>query len=107
MKIIQNPEFTHEVTVCHPVDGGYKEESFKARFRVLPKARVEEIMRGKDGDRVLLEEALVSAEELQDENGKALTWNDELRDQLINYSPALIALVRTYFGAISKVKAGN
>ncbi len=36
-KIIDHPESPHKVRVMVPTDGGHVEQTFKARFRVLPK----------------------------------------------------------------------
>jgi len=34
--LVENPEFTHNVTVSMPVDGGFTEHTFTARFKLLP-----------------------------------------------------------------------
>lgn len=110
MKIIKNPEFTHTIKVKSPVDGGHKEETFKARFRMLPVSRVKEVERdaeNADNVRAFLLEALVGADDIVGEDDAPLIWNDELRDYLVDMPHTRTALYLGYFAAFSLAKAGN
>ena len=49
----------------------------------------------------------VGFEDVADEAGNGLTWNDETRDRMLSTSYIRLALLRTYTAALVKVKAGN
>ena len=110
MKLIKNPEFTHTVKVKTPVDGGHQEDTFKARFKMIAHSRMQEAERlceDEDKTRAFLREILINAEDIEDEQGKPLAWNDELRDHLIDMPHTRNALFFGYFEAFSAAKAGN
>lgn len=105
-KVSATPTFTHAVTVCVPVDGGFREDKCKATFRVLP---LEQLGQGDDGisQTESVRRILVSMEELEGADGKPLPWSDELRDQLIDVPYVRAALLQTYLAAVTKTKVGN
>jgi hypothetical protein len=107
-KIINRPEFTHEVTVTMPVDGGFEDFSFRARFRLLPTSDVEGMkVDSVDGMKAFLKKVIVDLLDLVDEQDKPLTFNAKLLDQVLDLQPSRIALMQTYFAAVSKGRAGN
>jgi hypothetical protein len=103
-KVNATPEFTHTVTVMVPTDGGHEEQSFKARFRVLTtdvEAKLEV------GNREYLHKILVSMEDLVDEAGKPVSYNDAVRDQMLALPYVSVALVNAYVNALVKERSGN
>ena len=109
LKVADNPSFTHTVKVQTPVDGGHKEETFKATFAVMPVSKMQGFdLTTEEGTRGMLEEVLVEAGDLVGDDGKtALDWNTELRDQLLDMPHVRGALFETYQAALSKARAGN
>lgn len=107
-KVTAEPKFTHTVKVQVPVDGGYKEQSFKATFRVLA---VDELSGGEEdeaGQQVsTLRKVICDFDDLVGEDDQPLSYSDELRDKLISVPYVRIALMQTYLKAITKVRAGN
>lgn len=105
-KVSTTPTFTHCVTVCVPVDGGFREDKCKATFRVLPE---DELGWGNDSisQTESVRRILISMDELEGADGKPLLWSDELRDQLIAVPYVRAALVQTYVAAVTKTRVGN
>lgn len=107
-KIVEKPEFTHPVAVMVPVDGGHREETFKARFKVLSSDQEDAFdVTTSEGMKEYLRHIWVGFEDVADEAGNGLTWNDETRDRMLSTSYIRLALLRTYTAALVKVKAGN
>jgi hypothetical protein len=106
-KIIANPTFTHPVKVQVPIDGGHREESFRATFRVVDADADERDLGSAAGSTAFLRDTVIGMEELVDADGKSVDYSDELRDQLLKLPFVRAALARTYFLAVSKVAAGN
>ena len=107
-KIVNEATFTHAVTVRTPVDGGHREETFRATFRVLPVADVEAFnLMTEKGTRDFLQKAIVTLDELADETGAPLPYSDALRDQVIAIPYVRLALVNAYTSAVTQAKAGN
>lgn len=108
LKIEKSPEFTHNVTVMMPVDGGFEEQTFKCRYRLLPADEVEAFNLNAPEDIVaFLKKAIVSFFDVVGENEKELPYNDKLRDQVLGNIPARMALRDTYVTAVTKAKMGN
>ena len=80
LKIARRPEWTHEVTISVPVDGGFENQTCKVRYRLLDEAAVEPT--DQNNPIVLLMDIVVRMDDLADEDGKALEWNNELRDRV-------------------------
>jgi hypothetical protein len=103
-------QFTARLRVLVPVDGGHREEAFKARYRVLDTARIEDFdlqNGGKEASDEFLRAVIVDLFDLLGEDGQPITYNDEVRDQVINIPYARIALVQGYFDGVSKGRRGN
>ncbi len=107
-KITKSPEFTHVVTVLVPVDGGHDEQTFKARFRaVLSTKAIAADVRQPEGFLTFLREIIVSLDDLADERGTIMTYNDDVRERLLAYPYVRIALLKTYTEALNKARLGN
>ena len=107
-KIVQEPTFTHSVIARVPIDGGFREESFKATYRVVDPAELEKLdLATNEGSTAFLKKAVVRLDEIADVEGKTLEWSDEVRDAALKLPWARVALARGYFAAIAGAKAGN
>ena len=104
LKITQTPEFTHRVKVRIPVDGGFSEQEFDARFRVVP---WDELKALDDDPAEQARRIWVGWKGIVDDEGNELPFSDGLRDQLLGMLFLRIALLRTYMEAIAGVKRGN
>ena len=105
-KVTTDPRFTHPVKVFVPVDGGHKEQTFKATFRVEDVEQLEQVQ-DELGQRGVLERVIVGMSDLVGDDDQPLEYNDALRDQLIGVPFVRIALFRTYLEAVTKARAGN
>ena len=107
-KIITNPQFTHPVTVNVPVDGGHREETFKARFQVVDQDETEDLDLGtRDGLSDYLRKVWIGVEDVLGENDTPVLWSDELRDRMLQLPYVRLGLLRTYTGALTGARAGN
>lgn len=107
-RIVERPEFTHEVPVQVPVDGGWKTEKLKARFRILPD---EELDTGDltqvEASKEYLRRIIVRLEDLADEAGQPLDYSDEVRERVLALPYARLALMRAFSLAQVKAREGN
>lgn len=107
---VENPEFTHDVKVQTPVDGGHRTDTFKCRYKVLDAEKLMEYALSSSfsaENAIFLRDVIVSFSDLVDDKKEAIPYNDELRDKVIATPYAQMALMQTYLDAISKVKQGN
>ena len=108
LKISTNPTFERTITARVPVDGGYREDSFKATFKVLSTDEIAAFELGtEDGTRKLLMAAIDSLDDIAGENDKPLPYNDGLRDQVLGLPYLRTALVNEYFKSLAGVAEGN
>ena len=92
-KITKNHTFTHTVTVQTPVDGDdHREDTFKARFKMLPSNEAETVL---------------DTQDVVGEDEKLVPHSPELLEQLIGVYAVRMALVNTYFAAVTKARLGN
>ena len=105
-KVTSEPKFTHSVKVCVPVDGGHREETFKATFRVIPIDELDDTAT-LEGQQVLLRRVVSHLDELIGDDEKPLPYSDELRDQLIAVPYVRAAMFQTYLAAITLTRVGN
>lgn len=104
----QNPEFTRTVKVKVPANGGFEEQSFKARFRVVPIEESENFdLTTTEGSTAFLRRALVNVDELSDKEKQTIIYNDAVRDQLLGLPYVRQAVYREYHAAIRGEASGN
>jgi hypothetical protein len=103
-----DPQFTHTVKVKVPDDGGYRDESFQATFRVIPaeEAATFDLTSGA-ASADFLRRAIVHMDGLVTVDREPVSYNDAVRDQVLGLPYARAALGRTYFEAIQGARAGN
>ena len=105
-KISNDPKFTHPVTVCVPVDGGHREDTFKVTFRVID---VEKLGNTTDLDsqQAILRSIVCGMSDLIGDDDQPLPYSDELRDMLIGKPFVRAAMLQTYLAAVTKTRVGN
>jgi len=105
LKISHRPEWTHEVTISVPVDGGFENQTCKVRYRLLDETAIEAT--DATNVAVLLRDVVVRMDDIADEAGQPLAWNDALRDRLLSVPFVQAALVRGYYGSVTGARVGN
>lgn len=103
-KIAADPSFAHKVKVRVPVDGGFADQEFTARFRVVPWDDVKALDHDPAAQLRLI---WIGAEGIADDAGAPLPWSDALRDQLIGILFVRLAVLRTYVDAVTGAVRGN
>lgn len=107
-KVITHPEFTHDVPVQVPVDGGHAEQLLRTRFRALPDGEAEGFdLRTVQGSKDFLKRVVLRFEDLADVAGKPLTYDEALRDGLLEHAFVRNGLVQGYVAALTKARLGN
>lgn len=104
LKIAANPEFTHAVTVRVPVDGGHAEQTFKARFRVVPWSELATV---ENDPAEQARRILVGWEGIVDDEERQIPYSDAMRDQLLDMMFVRVPLLRAYVDAVAGAKRGN
>jgi hypothetical protein len=107
-KIVENPEFTHEVEAQVPVDGGHERQSMRVTYRVIPVEEADAAdLGGREGTDALLDRIVVRIDDLVDPDGKPVEWNDRVRAQVLRLPYARLALVRGYYDGVSGARRKN
>lgn len=103
------PTFTHEVKVLVPVDGGYRQDTFKARYRVMPTEDADKYdLFKEDQSKAFLRAVVIGLEDIVDDQRKPVPYSDTLRDRLLGWPHTRRALAATYFEAIKgTARQGN
>lgn len=104
LKIAQNPEFSHKVTVRIPVDGGHVEQSFTARFRHVPWKELEAVYQDIDAQARLV---WIGWEGIVDDDDNPIPFSDAARDRLIEMRFIVLPVLRAYVDAVTGAKRGN
>lgn len=107
-KLLKENVFSRKVRVAVPVNGGHQDETINVRFRELSVSQVEQFDTStKEGTNELLRAVVVEITDIVGDDGEALSWNDELRDRMIDVFCVRKALVDDYFKAVAKARGGN
>lgn len=102
------PRFTHDVPVMTPVDGGHTEESLKVTYNFLTTEETAVYdLNSPEGTTRFLRRAIHKLDDLVDQGGQPVAYNDGLRDQLIMMPNVRQALCKGYFDAVLAAKKGN
>jgi len=106
--VVNEPTFRHDVDIHEPVDGGHRIQKLNVTFRLVP---------DEDGDDAIamsdeqikdhLRRRIVCFNDLGDEKGNTLPYNDEIREQLLARQDVRLGLIRGYAKAVTKGAAGN
>lgn len=112
-KLAQNPTYTAPINVDLPIDGGkVKKLVFTAVFKRQSTSEVasiyERLEAGELNDAKLIDEVMVGwGDDVQDENGDPLEYNDKNKEKLIDIYPVRPSIVRGFFVSINGAKAKN
>ena len=110
-KLVENPEFTHDVPVMVPIDDGHREEKFRARFRAIPEELSNELLADEavkaDAGKGFLRRIVVKVMDVVDEAGQEVPWSEAMFEQMIALPFVRAGLSAAYFRALSKARAGN
>jgi hypothetical protein len=107
---ITNPHaFTHTVSVQTPIDGDqFREDAFQARFKMLSSDALDAFDMSTDqGTKDFLRAAVLSTEDVIGEDDTPVAHSSDLLEQLIASYNVRIAMVNTYFKAVTKARLGN
>jgi hypothetical protein len=75
---------------------------------MLPSEEVETFdLRTEDGAKGLLRATVLTVEDVVGEDDKPLPYTPELLEQLLSNYAARMAMVNTYFAAVTKARLGN
>lgn len=109
-QVLKNPTFKHAVKVKVPVDGGFKDQTFKAEFRVMTDDemaahRLDSI----EAMKAYIRDFLVGLEGVFDDQKppQQIPYNSDLREQLIGLPFVRRALIDTYVAALTGETRGN
>ena len=105
LKIAKRPEWTHEVKISVPVDGGYDTQTCRVRYRLLN----EDALEPTDPNNAvqILRDVVVRIDDLADEAGEPLDWNDAVRETVFALPYAQAGLIRGYFRSVTGAREGN
>ena len=107
-KIAKDPQFTHEVEIDVPADGGWDRQSIKCTFRVLPAEELAQFdTRSNEGQKDFLRAVIVRLDDLVDEKDKPLSYNNKLRDYLLELFYVRVPLLKAYTDAMIMGRVGN
>lgn len=97
----KNPVFKTTARIVVPTEEGDVEQTLGVKFRLLPDDAT------KMEPTEFLREAVVLLDDIVDEAGRPLTYDDALREQMITIPFVRMGLIRAYWAALSKAKVGN
>lgn len=102
------PTFVHPVKVKTPIDGGYLDQQFRAKFRVIPVDESSTFdLNDRESTTAFLQRIIVEMYDLVDAADQPVSYNDLLRDKIIANPIVRVAIRDAYYGAISGSKLGN
>lgn len=108
LKIADEATFTRVVKISVPVDGGHREDTVKATFRVIDQEETAGFSLAKpDQLKAFLARIIVKLDDLADASGNPLPYSDELRDRITGKLYVSNALAKEYFVAIAGAREGN
>lgn len=107
-QVLKNVEFDRAAKVTIPVDGGVSTTKLKTRFRLLSDADLEGVDSAtNEAVKDFLRRVIVRFDDLADEAGDPLPYNDKVREQLLAWAPVRTALLTCYRKALEEGAEGN
>ncbi|MDX8354358.1 hypothetical protein [Cognatiyoonia sp. IB215182] len=107
-KVVEEPEFTHDVPIQVPDDDGHSEQILRTRFRAISLSDGEAYdLSTKEGTTAYLQRIIVSFENLVDLEDRKIAYTDAVRDQLLDRPYIRMGLTTAYMRAMHKARAGN
>lgn len=105
LKLAKRPEWTHEVTISVPVDGGFENQTCRVRFRLIDDADLDPT--DPNNPIPMLRSVVVRIDDLVDEAGQPLDWNDKVRDAVFAMPFVQVGLVKAYWRSVTGAREGN
>lgn len=106
--IIETPKFTRTVTVQVPHGEGYQEQTFVGHFQAVPEDDFADVSLGEvEKNKEFLRRAWIGGEDFVGEGDSPVRWTEDLREALLSRADVRVALLQTYFGAVSTLRTGN
>lgn len=107
-KVINEPIFTHDVDIHTPVDGGYETQQLSVTFRLVPdEDEADGVAMTDEQIKDHLRRRIVRFNDLVDEKGKELPYNDAIREKLLARQDIRLGLIKGYSKAVTKGLQGN
>lgn len=100
-------EFTHPVTVMTPIDGGHREDTFRARFVAISAEEQADLLAAADEGETFLRKIVIGLEDIVDPDGKPLPFSTELLTIVLGQRWVRLGLIAAYSRAVTKIKTGN
>jgi len=98
--------FSRKVTVKVPVDGGYDKQDFKVTFKVMSASTARELKTGAEIEK-WLHEAVIRVDDLVDEKGAELDWNDSVSAQFWELPFVFDPILDAYKNAMIEARTKN
>ncbi|WP_297340956.1 hypothetical protein [Pseudophaeobacter sp.] len=106
--VVSRPTFTRDVPVNVPSGDGFEEQTLKATFNALTDDEQGTFnLATPDDVKDFLRKAIVSLDDLADEEGNPVTYSPAILEDLIGRGYVRIALLATYTRAQIKAVTGN
>ena len=111
-KIASNPTYKAQVKVELPSDNGKTvSKMFQAIFKRMSQSELDNISERLSAkeltDAALIDEVMVGWEDVQDEDGNVLEFNDKNLATLLDVFPVRPTIVKTFFATINTAKTKN
>jgi hypothetical protein len=102
------PTFRRTVAVTVPDGDGSRTESFIAYFRGLPDDEIAKFdLATVNGTKAFLRAVIVQLDDILDEAEDPLPYRDDVREAVLAWPNARIALARSYFEGFAQAAEGN
>lgn len=106
--VIETPKFTRTVTVNVPHGDGYQEQSFVGHFQAVPEDDYSDTTLGEvEKNKEFLRKAWIGGDDFVGKGDNPVSWSEDLREALLSRADVRVALLQTYFSAVSTLRTGN
>lgn len=105
----ENHTFKRRIDVKVPTDGGFRSESFTAKFAAIDSDEAKELYENDNPnkDQVLLERVFIGFEGIKTEDGNDLEDTSDARETLIKVTYVSLPLIKAFWNALAGQKEKN
>lgn len=104
LKIVKHPTFRTTATIMVPTDEGPQPQTLRVRFKLMDDDQYPE---NEDKGLGFLREAVLSVEDVVDEDDKPIPYDDALRDELFKRAYIRLGLLQAYFAGATGFAAAT